>query len=271
MSGQSESESAMIELKSLTRTFGQTMAVDHVSLSIPAGQICGYLGPNGAGKTTTVKMLTGMIRPTEGSASVAGFDIHRDCLQMKRCIGVVPESGALYTSLTPLEYLTFIGRLHGMEQRTIDTRISQFAEFLALNDRLHQRMTEFSKGLKQKVVIAAALIHNPKVLFLDEPLAGLDANTALMLKEMVRNLAREGKTVFYCSHILEVVENLCDRVVILDNGKVQADGSVQELKEMTRRSSLEGVFSRLTHAEDAGELARAFSRSIIQSERPEKA
>ncbi len=255
----------MIELKELTRQFGQTMAVDHVSLSIPEGQICGYLGPNGAGKTTTVKMLTGLIHPTEGSASVAGYDILEDSLRMKRSIGYVPESGALYTSLTPFEYLTFIGRLYGMEYGTIGTRIEQFGDFLRLENHLHQRMTEFSKGMKQKVVIAASLIHNPSILFLDEPLGGLDANTALMLKEMIRNLASEGKTVFYCSHILEVVEQLCDRVVILDKGKVLADGSVEQLKEMTARSSLEAVFSRLTHDEDLSEVARAFSRSITQS------
>ena len=206
-----------------------------------------------------------MIRPTEGSASVSGFDTQEESLRMKQCIGVVPESGALYSSLTPSEYLTFIGRLYGLEPQTIRARIERFGDFFKLQDRLHERMTEFSRGMKQKVVIAAALIHNPAVLFLDEPLSGLDANTALLLKEMLRNLAREGKTIFYCSHILEVVEHLCDRVVILDKGKVLADGSVEQLKEMTRRSSLEAVFSRLTHADDTGELARAFSRSIFSS------
>lgn len=256
----------MIQLKNLTRRFGDLVAVDNVTLSIPAGQICGYLGPNGAGKTTTVKMLTGMIQSTAGSATVAGFDIQKENLEMKRRIGVVPESGALYQSLTPFEYLRFIGRLYGMDDDSITRRIDEFSHFFQFEENVQQRMTGFSKGMKQKVVIAAALIHNPQVLFLDEPLSGLDANTALLLKELIRNLADEGKTVFYCSHILEVVENLCDRIVIIDKGKIVADGSVGELKEMTKRSSLEGVFAGLTHTGDMGELARAFSKTFTRIE-----
>lgn len=252
----------MIEIRNLTRRFGDLVAVDQITLSIPAGQICGYLGPNGAGKTTTVKMLTGMIQPTAGSASVAGYDVQKEDLEVKRRIGYVPESGALYQSLTPFEYLQFVGRLYGMKDEDIVRRIHEFSDFFGIRENIDQRMIEFSKGMKQKVVIASAMIHNPQVIFLDEPLNGLDANAALLLKKLLRNLADEGKTIFYCSHILEVVENLCDRVVILDKGRVVADGSVGELKEMTKRSSLEGVFSELTHAEDMGELAKAFSRSI---------
>lgn len=249
------------------RRFGDLTAVDDVTLSIPAGQICGYLGPNGAGKTTTVKMLTGMIQPTSGAASVAGFDIQQDAIEVKRRIGFVPESGALYQSLTPFEYLDFVGRLYGMDEKNIVRRITEFCDFFQITQNIHQRMNAFSKGMKQKVVIASAMIHNPEVLFLDEPLNGLDANAALLLKKLIRNLADEGKTIFYCSHILDVVENLCDRVVILDKGKIVADGSVNQLKEMTKRTSLEGVFSKLTHAEDLGELARAFSRSITEDDR----
>ena len=257
----------MIDLKQLTRRFGNLTAVDNVTLSVPEGQICGYLGPNGAGKTTTVKMLTGMIQPTSGTASIAGFDIIEQSLEVKKRIGVVPESGALYSSLSPYEYLQFVGRLYAMEDDDIHRRIVEFAEFFSLTDRLHDRMLEFSKGLKQRVVITAALIHNPSVIFMDEPLSGLDANAALLLKELIRNLADDGKSVLYCSHILEVVENLCDRVVIIDRGRVVADGSVDELKGMTKRSSLEGVFSELTHAEDLGEIAKAFSRSISRGDR----
>jgi len=252
----------VIEIRNLTRRFGDLVAVDQITLSIPAGQICGYLGPNGAGKTTTVKMLTGMIQPTAGSAFVAGYDVQKEDLEVKRRIGYVPESGALYQSLTPFEYLQFVGRLYGMKDEDIVRRIHEFSDFFGIRENIDQRMIEFSKGMKQKVVIASAMIHNPQVIFLDEPLNGLDANAALLLKKLLRNLADEGKTIFYCSHILEVVENLCDRVVILDKGRVVADGSVGELKEMTKRSSLEGVFSELTHAEDMGELAKAFSRSI---------
>lgn len=249
-------------MKALTKRFGAAAAVDSVDLFVPPGQILGYLGPNGAGKTTTVKMLTGMLEPSEGTATVAGFDVRHQPLEVKRIIGYVPESGALYQSLTPFEYLQFAGQLYAMDEKRIGRRIEEFGEFFRLRDYLHQTMDSFSKGMKQKVVIASALMHNPQVLFLDEPLNGLDANAALLLKKMMRNLADEGKTLFYCSHILEVVESLCDRVVIINNGKIAADGSVRELKTMNRRSSLEGVFSRLTRSEDLGEMARVFSKKI---------
>ncbi|MBN2414360.1 ABC transporter ATP-binding protein [bacterium] len=255
----------MIELQGLTKTFDDKTAVDHVTLAIPAGQICGYLGPNGAGKTTTVKMLTGMLTPTAGTASVAGFDVQNDELEVKKRIGYVPESGALYESLTPFEYLQFVGRLYNMDDDIIGERIEEFCSFFGLKENVDKRMSEFSKGMKQKVVISAALLHNPDIIFMDEPLNGLDANSALMIKKLIQNLAAEGKTVFYCSHILDVVENLCERVVIINEGTIVADGSVDELKNMTERSSLEGVFSRLTHAEDAGELAAAFSKTITGS------
>ncbi len=255
----------MIELKKLTRTYGDLTAVDDVTLSIPNGQICGYLGPNGAGKTTTVKMLTGMLEPSSGSALVAGFDIVQDSLEVKRRIGYVPESGALYESLTPREYLEFVGRLYDMEGEELSSRIDTFIRFFGLESQVNQRMNEFSKGMKQKVVISAALLHNPDIIFMDEPLNGLDANTALLIKKLIQNMASEGKTIFYCSHILEVVENLCQRVVIINRGEIVADGSVEELKGMTRRSSLEAVFSQLTQAGDADERARILSRALAGS------
>jgi ABC-2 type transport system ATP-binding protein len=254
----------VIELKQLTKRFGRLAAVDRVSISIPEGQIFGYLGPNGAGKTTTVKMLTGMMQPTEGTATVAGYDIEMESLEVKRRIGYVPESGALYQSLTPFEYLQFVGRLYGMDDSDIAKRIDEFSQVFQIEDHIHQRMTGFSRGMKQKVLIESALIHNPQVIFLDEPLSGLDANTALLLKKLLKHLADEKKTIFYCSHILEVVENLCDRVVIIDKGLIVADGSVDDLKNLTKQSSLEGVFSQITHTEDVAELAKVFSKSITE-------
>jgi len=252
----------MIEIQALSRHFGDITAVDQVTLHVPAGQICGYLGPNGAGKTTTVRMLTGLLPPTGGTATVGGYSIASSLVEVKRRIGVVPESGALYQSLTPDEYLTFVGHLHHLDNRTIDRRLSEFLDFFQLTAHRNQRMTSFSKGMKQKVVIIAALLHNPDVLFLDEPLNGLDANAALLLKRLIQNLARDGKTVFYCSHILDVVENLCDRIVIINQGRLVADGSVAELKEMTSRPSLEAVFSELTQKEDLDDLADTFSRKF---------
>jgi len=251
----------VIEVSGLVKQFGSVRAVDDVSFSIPGGQICGYLGPNGAGKTTTVKMLTGMIRPDAGTARIAGRDLLADSLEVKKRIGLVPESGAVFQSLTPREYLSFVGRLYHLSEDVIQSRIGEFLQFFGLESDADRPMTGFSRGMKQKTVIAAALIHQPDVLFLDEPLSGLDANAVLLLKELLRNLARQGKTIFYTSHILEVVEHLCDRVIIIHRGRITADGSVTELKEMTRQPSLEGVFSRLTRETDASELAAAFSRS----------
>ena len=248
----------MIETKLLTKQFGTKIAVDGISLSIPEGQIFGLLGPNGAGKTTTLKMLTGMLVPTSGSATVAGHDVQQDPIAVKQRIGVVPESGAVFQSLTPREYLQFVGRLYHMDESDILSRLQELMTLFGLSDQIDQPMTSFSKGMKQKVVISSALLHEFDVLFLDEPLTGLDANTAMLMKTLLRKLVKDGKTVFYCSHILEVVENLCDRIAILDQGKIVADGSISELKSMTKQSSLEGVFSQLTHAEDAGELIRAF-------------
>jgi ABC-2 type transport system ATP-binding protein len=254
----------MIEIKQLTKFYGDLVAVDRVTLTIPKGQICGYLGPNGAGKTTTIQLLAGMMGPTKGTAKVAGFDVVESPIEVKKRIGYVPESGAVYQSLTPYEYLKFIGRLYRMDESSIPGRIDEFAEFFQIQDALHQRMSAFSKGMKQKVVIASALIHSPEVIFLDEPLNGLDSNAALLLKELLRNLSNQGVTVFYSSHILEVVEHLCDRVVIIDRGKIVADGSVNELKEMTQKPSLESVFSHITHAEDVEVLAKAFSKTMVK-------
>jgi ABC-2 type transport system ATP-binding protein len=253
---------ALIEMRELTRKFGDKTAVDRVTMTAAPGQILGYLGPNGAGKTTTIKMLTGMIRPTGGKALVCGFDVQTDPVEVKRRIGVVPESGALYQSLTPGEYLELVGRLYGMEEKRIARRIDEFCEFFLLRDSVRQRMSEFSKGMRQKVVIISALMHDPQVLFLDEPLNGLDVQAVLLLKEYLRDLAGRGKTVFYSSHLLDVVENLCDRVVILNQGRITAEGSVGEIKKAARETTLEAAFNRLTHDVDPEKSVRTFSRKL---------
>lgn len=251
-----------IVLSDLTKTYGSVEAVRGVTLSIPRGQICGYLGPNGAGKTTTVKMATGMLRPTRGTALIDGFDIAASPLDAKQRIGVVPETGALYESLTPTEYLTLVGRLYHLEPDEAREKAATFLRLFEIAGEANRVMTTFSRGMRQKVLISAALMHNPSVLFLDEPLSGLDANTALVLKELLKELASQGKTVFYCSHVLEVVERVCDRVVILDAGTIIADGAVDELKDMTQRGSLEAVFTELTSAGDLSEIVRAFSDGV---------
>lgn len=256
-----------IVLKNLVKTYGDVEAVKGVSLVIPGGQICGYLGPNGAGKSTTVKMATGMLRPTSGTALIEGFDIVLDPIEAKRRIGVVPETGALYENLTAREYLTLVSRLYHVARDEAGEKIGTLLRLFGIADVQDRVMSSYSKGMKQRVIISAALIHNPSVLFLDEPLSGLDANTALVLKELVRELAAQGKTIFYCSHVLEVVERVCHRVVILNRGKIIADGSVEELKTLTKQGSLEEVFSELTSTGDLTEIVKAFSESVTGEHR----
>jgi ABC-2 type transport system ATP-binding protein len=257
-----ETSAPAIVLQDLRKSYDDIEAVRGVSLTIPRGQICGYLGPNGAGKTTTVKMATGMLKPTSGTAVIEGHDIQTEPLEAKRLIGVVPETGALYEALTPREYLGLVAHLYHLDRSAAVAKAESFLELFGIADASDRVMTSFSRGMRQKVLISAALMHNPSVLFLDEPLSGLDANTALILKELLRDLASQGRTIFYCSHVLEVVERVCDRVVILKDGGVVADGNVEELKEMTHRGSLEGVFSELTSTGDLSGVVQALSRSV---------
>jgi ABC-2 type transport system ATP-binding protein len=261
----------MIILDSLTKIYGDPnsltndgLAVDNVSLTIPSGQLLGYLGPNGAGKSTTVKMLTGTLAPSRGRAEIYGLDIQRDNLEVKRLIGYVPDSGAVYETLTGSEYLQMVGRLYGLDDALIRNRIAKFGDFFELGqDTLnHKLLSAYSKGMRQKVVISAALIHNPRVIFFDEPLNGLDASTQLMFKTLIKNLAAEGKTIFYCSHILDVVERTCDRIVIIDLGRVVADGTLAELQASSGEGSLERIFNKLTAHTNLEERAEEFSKTF---------
>src|SRR6266850_185542 len=215
----------MIKIRQLTKEFGTQVAVRKIDLDIPAGQLVGLLGPNGAGKSTTLRMLTGMLAPTSGTAEVEGFDVVRQPLEVKRVVGYVPESGALFEALTALEYLTFVAALYHIPESESRGRIDQFARFFDLDaDTLASKpMSAYSKGMRQKVVITSALLHNPRVVFFDEPLNGLDANAALMLKTLITSLARDGKTIVYCSHVLDVVERMVERVVIVHQGKIIED------------------------------------------------
>ncbi len=253
----------VIEVSNLCKQFSSTIAVDDISFSIEKGEICGYLGPNGAGKTTTVRMLTGMLKPTSGTATIDGLDIIEQPLEVKQRIGYVPESGALFETLTPREYLKLVGRLHHMDDALVEQRATDLLDFWGMREHINQPMTTFSKGMKQKIVISSALLHNPKVIFLDEPLNGLDANAALLLKELIRILAKKGKTIFYCSHILDVVEKMCDTVIIIDRGVIVAHGSVDDLKEMTMKTTLEDVFSKLTQSDDVETKAKEILLKIM--------
>ncbi len=252
----------MIETFSLTRKFGGTTAVDRLDLRIEPGTIFGFLGPNGAGKSTTVKILTGLLKPTSGRASVAGFDIVEQPLEVKRRLGYVPETGALYESLSPAEYLDLVACLHHLDPKAAVARSDELLELFGILGNKHQRMTEFSKGMKQKVLISAALIHKPDVLFLDEPLNGLDANAAMIFKELLKKMAAQGKTILFCSHILEVVERICTRILIINDGKRILEGTAAELCRSTGCETLEHAFGQLTGSRDAGQLTGDFLAAL---------
>ncbi|HEY0377802.1 MAG TPA: ABC transporter ATP-binding protein [Pyrinomonadaceae bacterium] len=260
----------MINVERLTKTYGETEALRDVSFIVPAGQVCGYLGPNGAGKSTTVKILTGTLRPTSGAASVAGFDVVDQPLEVKRRIGYVPETGTVYSSLSANEYLALVGALHEMEPAEVAERTARMLELFQLKDAADRRLDTLSKGMRQKVVISAALLHDPEIVLFDEPLSGLDANAAWMIKDIVRGLADRGKTVLYCSHILDVVERLCERVIILDRGRVVADGMTTELLSSSKRATLETLFRSLTASEDQQELVGAFLGSFTNEQAAKK-
>jgi ABC-2 type transport system ATP-binding protein len=244
----------MIETDDLGRQYGNNVALSGLTLQVAPGEILGFLGPNGAGKSTTVKILTGMIKPDRGRARVAGFDVVKEPLEVKRRVGYVPESAALYESLTAREYLELIASLYHEPRASALQRIEELLDRFELSAARDQRLSEFSKGMKQKVLIASALMHRPDVVFLDEPLTGLDANAALVVKELIRGLAAQGRTIFFCSHVLEVVERVCTRIVIVDRGRAIADGSARDIAASTGASTLEEAFVALTGTRDAAQV-----------------
>ena len=254
----------MISLDNLTKRFGSQVAVDALSFSIPAGQIVGLLGPNGAGKSTTLKMLTGMLEPSGGTATVCGYDLRRDPIEVKRRVGFVPESGAVFESLTGLEYLEMIAALYAIPAEQARARIGQFIAFFDLGfDTLTDKLLgAYSKGMRRKVVITAGLLHNPSVVFFDEPLDGLDANAAVGFKTLIQTLAREGKTIIYSSHILDVVERVCDRVIIIDKGKLVLDGVPDELVAKHNSGTLERLFTDLTGGTELERRAEDFAKTF---------
>jgi ABC-2 type transport system ATP-binding protein len=256
----------MIRLHQLAKSYGTQPAVRGIDLEIPDGQLVGLLGPNGAGKSTTIKMLTGMLLPTSGSAEVEGFDVVKQPLEVKSTVGYVPESGALFEALTAREYLEFVAALYHIPEVEARERIGRFAEFFQLgaDDMSRKPLSAFSKGMRQKVVITSALLHNPKIVFFDEPLNGLDANAALSFKTLITSLARDGKTIVYCSHILDVVERVCERVVIIHEGRIVADGTVQQLRDQAGEPTLERVFNKLTATENLLARAEEFARVLAQ-------
>lgn len=252
----------MIQTFALKKQYDTKEAVKELSITVYEGEIFGFLGPNGAGKSTTVKMLTGMIFPTNGTATVAGFDILKDPVEVKRRIGYVPESGALFETLTGWEYLQLIADLHHLERGMASKRIEEFLTLFGLWEERGMRLQQYSKGMKQKILISAALLHNPSVLFLDEPLNGLDANAALVFKELLKKFSQQNKTIFFTSHVLDVVEKVCTRIAIINKGAIIAEGTSADIAQSTGQKSLEEAFSKLTGVRDARESAQDFLEAL---------
>ncbi|HTS28711.1 MAG TPA: ABC transporter ATP-binding protein [Bryobacteraceae bacterium] len=245
----------MLEARQLTKLYVGIPVVDHVNFSIEPGEILGYLGPNGAGKSTTVKMLAGLIEPTSGNIRFHGRDVREGFKAYQRQIGYVPEEPHLYPHLSGREYLQLAGRLHGLARRALEPKMDELLRLLGLWEDRHSALTSYSKGMRQKILISAALLHDPELLILDEPFSGLDVHTAMVLRSLLHALAGRRKMVLYSSHVLEVVEKVCDRVLILRKGQVVAHDSVEHLRARMSESSLEGVFAQLTKPEDTDAVA----------------
>jgi ABC-2 type transport system ATP-binding protein len=238
-------ETAAIHTLGLTRRFGELTAVENVTLSVAPGQFFGFLGPNGAGKSTTIKMLTGLLEPSAGSIEILGRPFNSSALDLKRQIGVVPEGMALFGRLTAREYLRFVGRMYGLDRQTTEQRTEELLDFMQLANESKKLVTDFSHGMQKKLSLAAAVIHAPRVLFLDEPFEGVDAIAAGMLKTMLQGMINRGATIFLTSHVLEIVERLCSHVAIIHQGRLVADGSLEELRAGVA-STLPGTEGRLT-------------------------
>jgi ABC-2 type transport system ATP-binding protein len=249
---------SVVSIKGLTMRYGDFEALKGIDLEVGRGEVVGYIGPNGAGKSTTVKILLGIQRDFGGEVRVLGEDIRGEDPSYKRHVGYVPETPDLYDSLTAREYVTFIGELYGLAAEEASHRGFELMDLLEVGHVYDSRISSFSKGMKQKLLITAGLIHDPDLLFLDEPMSGLDANSVLVFKEILAELAAAGKTVFYSSHMRDVVEKVSSRIVLIAEGRVLGDGTFEELKELSHQASLEGVFGELTGFGRQDEIAGDF-------------
>lgn len=245
----------MLEARDLSKYYAHTLAVRKVSFTIRPGQILGYVGANGAGKSTTVKMLTGILEPSSGQIVLNGTSARSGLASYQAQLGYVPEESHVYPHLSAQEYLRLVGRLRGMSREVLEPRINRFLELFGLYGDRHDALSSYSKGMRQKVLLSAAMIHDPSLLILDEPFSGLDVNTALVLRSLLQELARAGKMILFSSHVLDVVEKLCTEVLILHKGCVAAYDSVRRLQQLAEQPSLEEVFSQLTQAPDAQGVA----------------
>jgi len=246
----------VLEATHLTRTFGDFVAVDDATFTLQPGEIVGFLGPNGAGKTTTIKMLTGLLGPSSGAARVAGYDIVAQPLEAKARIGYVPDTPNLYGKLKASEYLRFVGQLYRVPPAQVEERMRPMLDMFDLTEVAGNYLDTFSHGMQQKVAITGAFLHDPQIVFMDEPTVGLDPRSARLIKDlMIRNRDR-GRTIFFSTHILEIAQTMCDRVIIINKGRIVADARVDELRAMRGEQSLEDIFLELTGGTDVDEMVK---------------
>lgn len=252
----------MLELRNVSKQYLRTPVVNNVSFSARRGEVTGYLGPNGSGKSTTMKMITGLIDPTAGEILFENKSIQDDLIGYKRRMGYVPEEPYLYNHLSAIEYLTMVSQLRTLPKREASARIDGLLVLFSLHDNRHAAISGYSKGMRQKVLLAAALVHNPDIVLFDEPFSGLDVGSALVLRSLIQELAARGKVVLFSSHELDTVERVSSRVVILHRGRIVADDSIERLRELTALSSLEEIFSQLAVEQDTDALARQIADLI---------
>lgn len=257
----------VVSIHNLTMSYGTKEVLQGISLEIYGGQVIGYIGPNGAGKSTTVKIMLGLVDGYSGSIKIFGEDISSGSVEYKRKIGYVPETVEIYDNLTAYEYLTFIGEIYGLDLHQANNKAKKLMSMLGIEEVYHARISSYSKGMKQKLLIISSLIHNPDILFLDEPLSGLDANSVMIVKEILTGLAALGKTIFYSSHIMDVVEKISSRIILINDGQIVADGSFDELKEKSSKGSLEQIFNQLTGFNKHKEIAHEFINELQEFNR----
>jgi ABC-2 type transport system ATP-binding protein len=254
----------VLEIRNLTKRFQGTPVVDGVSFAVRAGEITGYLGPNGSGKSTTVKILTGLLHASSGQIFYQGQNVYANPIGFRQRLGYVPEEPNLYGYLTGLEYLQLAGGLRALPERRVNERANQLLELLYLQDARWVPISNYSKGMKQRVLIAAALLHDPDVLIFDEAQSGLDITNSLLFRHLLRELAARGKAILYISHVLELVEKVCDHIIVIHKGRIVADDSVGGLRTLMQRPNLEAVFTQLVQQDDLESRARAITSVMTQ-------
>jgi ABC-2 type transport system ATP-binding protein len=246
----------MLELRGITKKYNVFPALDHVDFTVEPGEVLGYLGPNGAGKSTTIKILAGLLEPTSGEIFYEGRNIRKDLCAYKSRMGYVPEQSEIYPHLSGLEYLLLVGRLRHIPERNLWEKARAFLRVFDLDSNRDTAIGAYSKGMRQKILLSAALLHNPDILLLDEPLSGLDVTTGLTIRDLVRKLAAERKIIIYSSHVLEVTEKICTKVIILHKGRIVANDSVENLRTLMHLPTLVEIFSQLVSQEDTEAVAR---------------